>query len=288
MIRNIGKSIRMRLLNLAKEEQQEYMKVLVRYLHERLLFRISASPYKSNFLLKGSSLLFALDGFKSRPTIDIDLLGERISNDIENLREVFQKVCSIECEEDGVIFDTNSLELEPIAVEKRYPGSCIKVIAHLDTIVQQISVDIGFGDVVTPYPLSLDYPLLLPDVPAVELYAYSLETLIAEKFHAMVDRDESNSRMKDFFDVYQLFTNHDIDRELLSESIVSTFKNRNTPYRENLSLFSDEFASDTTRNVLWKAFLKKIRWKEQIDFSVVMICIRENLQKYWNKETLQF
>ena len=269
MTKNIGKSIRTRLLNLAKEEKQEYMKVLVRYLHERLLFRISASPYKSHFLLKGSSLLFALDGFKARPTIDIDLLGERISNDREKVR-----------------FDATSLELEPIAVEKKYPGTCVKVVAHLDTIVQQVSVDIGFGDVVTPYPLSLDYPLLLPDVPAVELYAYSLETLIAEKFHAMVDRDESNSRMKDFFDVYQLFANHEIDKELLAEAIVGTFKNRNTPYRENLALFTDKFATDATRNIWWKAFLKKIRWKEQIDFSVVMKCIKENLQAYWNKETL--
>ncbi len=248
MTKNIGKSIRTRLLNLAKEEKQEYMKVLVRYLHERLLFRISASPYKCHFLLKGSSLLFALDGFKARPTIDIDLLGERISNDRENLKEVFQKVCGIECDEDGVTFDAASLELEPIAVEKKYPGTCVKVVAHLDTIVQQVSVDIGFGDVVTPYPLSLDYPLLLPDVPAVELYAYSLETLIAEKFHAMVDRDESNSRMKDFFDVYQLFTYHEIDRILLAEAIASTFKNRNTPYREHLALFTDEFAKDTVRN----------------------------------------
>ena len=159
-------------------------------------------------------------------------------------------------------------------------------VAIGDTIVQQVSVDIGFGDVVTPYPLSLDYPLLLPDVPAVELYAYSLETLIAEKFHAMVDRDESNSRMKDFFDVYQLFANHEIDKELLAEAIVGTFKNRNTPYRENLALFTDKFATDATRNIWWKAFLKKIRWKEQIDFSVVMKCIKENLQAYWNKETL--
>ena len=142
------------------------------------------------------------------------------------------------------------------------------------------------ANVVTPYPLSLDYPLLLPDVPAVELYAYSLETLIAEKFHAMVDRDESNSRMKDFFDVYQLFANHEIDKELLAEAIVGTFKNRNTPYRENLALFTDKFATDATRNIWWKAFLKKIRWKEQIHFSVVMKCIKENLQAYWNKETL--
>lgn len=286
MTKNIGRSIKTRLLNLAKEEKQEYMKVLVRYLHERLLFRISASPYKSNFLLKGSSLLFALDGFKARPTIDIDLLGECISNERESLKETFEKICNIECEDDGVTYDATSLELEPIAVEKKYPGTCVKVVAHLDTIVQQISVDIGFGDVVTPYPLSLDYPLLLPNVPAVELYAYSLETLIAEKFHAMVDRDESNSRMKDFFDVYQLFANHIIDRELLSEAIVCTFSIRNTPYRANLMLFSDKFATDTTRNALWKAFLKKIRWKERLEFSVVMKCIKENLQEYWSEAIL--
>ena len=286
MTKNIGKSIKTRLLTLAKEEKQDYMKVLVRYLHERLLFRISASPYKSHFLLKGSSLLYALDGFKARPTIDIDLLGERISNDRDSLNRVFQKVCSVECEDDGVSFDADSLELVPIAVEKKYPGTCVKVVAHLDTIVQQVSVDIGFGDVVTPYPVSLDYPLLLPDVPAVELYAYSLETLIAEKFHTMVDRDESNSRMKDFFDVYQLFTYHEIDMTLLEEAIVSTFKNRNTSYKDNLALFTDKFARDDTRNEWWKAFLKKIRWKEQIDFSDVMNCIKENLHEYWNEDVL--
>lgn len=286
MTKNIGKSVRTRLLNLAREEKQEFMKVLVRYLHERLLFRISASPYKRHFLLKGSSLLFALDGFKARPTIDIDLLGESINNDRENLREVFQRILSVECKDDGVSFDGDSIELIPIAVEKRYPGTCVKVKAYLDTIVQQVSVDIGFGDVVTPYPLSLDYPLLLPDIPAVELYAYSLETLIAEKFHAMVDRDGSNSRMKDFFDVYQLFTNHEIDREILAEAIVGTFRNRKTSYRDNLALFTTGFAEDAMRNVWWKAFLKKIRWKENIDFSDVMRCIRENLQEYWNDEIL--
>lgn len=86
--------------------------------------------------------------------------------------------------------------------------------------------------------------------------------------------------------MYQLFANHEIDKELLAEAIVGTFKNRNTPYRENLALFTDKFATDATRNIWWKAFLKKIRWKEPIDFSVVMKCIKENLQAYWNKETL--
>ena len=286
MTRDRGKSIRERLLNIAKEEGQEYMKVLVRYLHERLLYRISVSPYKSHFLLKGSSLLYAYDGFKARPTIDIDLLGERISNDRERLKGVFGRICHIECEDDGVTFDADTLTLEPIAVEKKYPGSCVRVLAHLDTIVQQVSIDIGFGDVVTPCPLLLDYPLLLPDVPDVELYAYSLETLIAEKFHAMVDRDESNSRMKDFFDVYELLRNHEIAKELLKESVVSTFKNRGMRYREELALFTERFADDEKRNVMWRAFLRRIRWKEAIDFRVVMDCIKENLEVFWSRDVL--
>ena len=286
MTRDSGKSIRERLLNIAKEEGQEYMKVLVRYLHERLMYRISVSPYKSHFLLKGSSLLYAYDGFKARPTIDIDLLGERISNDRERLKGVFGRICHIECEDDGVTFDADTLTLEPIAVEKKYPGSCVRVLAHLDTIVQQVSIDIGFGDVVTPCPLLLDYPLLLPDVPDVELYAYSLETLIAEKFHAMVDRDESNSRMKDFFDVYELLRNHEIDKELLKESVVSTFKNRGMRYREELALFTERFADDEKRNVMWRAFLRRIRWKEAIDFRVVMDCIKENLEVFWSRDVL--
>ena len=286
MTRDRGKSIRERLLNIAKEEGQEYMKVLVRYLHERLMYRISVSPYKSHFLLKGSSLLYAYDGFKARPTIDIDLLGERISNDRERLKGVFGRICHIECKDDGVTFDADTLTLEPIAVEKKYPGSCVRVLAHLDTIVQQVSIDIGFGDVVTPCPLLLDYPLLLPDVPDVELYAYSLETLIAEKFHAMVDRDESNSRMKDFFDVYELLRNHEIDKELLKESVVSTFKNRGMRYREELALFTERFADDEKRNVMWRAFLRRIRWKEAIDFRVVMDCIKENLEVFWSRDVL--
>ena len=284
MTTNYGRSIRDRLLNLAKSEGHDYMKVLVRYLHERLLYRISISEYKSHFLLKGSSLLYAFDMFKARPTIDIDLLGERINRDSEYLESVFSRIARVDCPVDGVIFDAESIESHSIAAEKKYPGTCITMTAHLDTIIQPVSIDVGFGDIVTPCPLSLDYPLLIDCVPQVELYAYSLETLIAEKFHAMVDRDEGNSRMKDFFDVFYLFKNHDIDRELLKEATTATFKNRGMVYRDNLKLFTPDFAKDLRRNIQWNAFLRKIRWKETITFEEVMELIRINLSDYWNNE----
>ncbi len=283
MIKNVGKSIRTRLLNLSKDEQQEYMKVLVRYFHERLLYRISVSPYKQQFLLKGSSLLFAYDMFKTRPTIDIDLLGNHINRDSENLRQAFAVICAIECEQDGVNFDADSIKLEPIALEKKYPGSCVTITASLDTIVMPVSIDIGFGDVVTPYPLTLDYPLLLENLPSVELNAYSLETLIAEKFHTMIERDVSNSRMKDFFDVYYIFKNHTIDEDTLHEAVVNTFHNRGTYYNPVAKLFTEDFATDQQRNTSWISFLKKIRWKEKIGFPEVMALIHERLSQYWNE-----
>ena len=284
--RNVGMSIKTRLLQFSKESQMDYMKILVRYLHERLLYRVSISPYREKLLLKGSSLLYAYERWDARPTLDIDLLGHRISNSEENIRSIMTEICQLECPEDGVTFDAQTIHLEPIAVEKKYPGVCVTVDAHLDTIKQAVSIDIGFGDIITPEPMPLDYPAILKDVPEANLMAYSLETLIAEKFHAMVDRDEQNSRMKDFYDVYQLFCKQAINTELLEEAIVNTFRNRGTYYHENLHLFDKEFATNPDRNKRWKAFLRKMRISDIIEFEDVMQVIKENLQPYWNIDLL--
>lgn len=284
--RNIGMSIKTRLLQFSQESHMDYMKILVRYLHERLLYRVSISAYRDKLLLKGSSLLYAYERWDARPTLDIDLLGHRISNSEENIRSIMTEICQLECPEDGVSFDAQSIQLEPIALEKKYPGLCVTIDAHLDTIKQAVSLDIGFGDIITPEAMPLDYPTILSDIPEANLMAYSLETLIAEKFHAMVDRDEQNSRMKDFYDVYQLFCKKVVNTELLEEAIVNTFRNRGTYYHEHLHLFDKEFATDPNRNIRWKAFLRKIRTSEHIEFEEVMDVLRENLQRYWNKELL--
>lgn len=117
-------------------------------------------------------------------------------------------------------FDVNSIKLEPITVEKKYPGTRFYFTAHMDTIAYNMSVDIGFGDVVTPYPTTIDFPLLLPDIPSVNIQAYSLETVVAEKFHTMIDRDVLNSRMKDFFDCYQLLTKRDLSDDTLYDDMM--------------------------------------------------------------------
>ncbi len=284
MKENIGKSVRARLLNISKEygEKDGFMKLLVRYLHERLIYRISVSKYRENFFLKGGSLLYAYNGLKGRPTQDIDFLAAQISRDQNRLKDAFAEICQIECEEDGVCFDASSIRAEEITQERKYPGTRISITAHLDTISQQVSADIGFGDVITPQPVNLDYPVFLDTTPPIKIQAYSLETVIAEKFHAMVERDTENSRMKDFFDCYQILKHQssEIKEGVLSEAIQATFENRDTVIPENLQLFTEVFAKDEQRQSMWKNFLKKINWKEDITFSEVMNLIKKRLEKY--------
>ena len=285
--KNYGKSVKTRLLNLMNETGYKYMYLLARYFNERLLYRVSVSQYKDNFLLKGGSLLYAMDGLNARPTIDVDFMAERISRDREFLTKVFQEILGIVCDEDGVTFDTENITMEPITVEKKYPGTRFFFTAHMDSIIHKMSVDIGFGDVVTPYPASIDFPLLLPNIPSVNLQAYSLETVIAEKFHTMLDRDEYNSRMKDFFDCYQLLTKRELDDETLYDAIKATFDNRELEYNPQLKLFTAEFVNDANRQMQWKLFLRKIQWKEELSFNVVMQAITDRLkpmaEKYWDK-----
>ena len=287
-IKNYGKSVKTKLLNLMNSSGYKYMYLLARYFNERLLYRVSVSPYRENFLLKGGSLLYALNGLETRPTIDIDFMAQRISRDREHLEKVFREILSIECLEDGVTFDVNGLRSEPITVEKEYPGTRFFVTAKMDTIVYPMSMDIGFGDVVTPGPVTVDFPLLLQDVPSINIQAYSLETIVAEKFHAMVERDVNNSRMKDFFDCYQILTTKELDDEMLYEAIKATFDNRELAYNTNLRLFNDDFCTDEVRLKRWEVFLKKIQWKESLSFANVMAVVTERLKglydRYWEEK----
>ena len=282
-VKNYAKSVKTRLLNLMNSSGYKYMYLLARYFNERLLYRVSVSQYKDNFLLKGGALLYAFNGLETRPTIDIDFMARRISRNREYLERVFREILSIECEEDGVTFDVEDLRSEPITVEKEYPGSRFFITAQMDSIVYPMSMDIGFGDVVTPSPVEVDFPLLLGDIPAINIKAYSLETVVAEKFHAMIDRDVTNSRMKDFFDCYQILTMKELDDEGLFKAIKATFDNRGLTKNDDLRLFSEEFYTDKARLLRWKAFIKKIQWKEDVAFIDVMRVITTSLEPMYNK-----
>lgn len=278
---NYGKSVKERLLNISRDEQYSSQLLLSRYFQERLLYRLSVSEYKDRFILKGGALLYAHDGFQARPTLDIDFMARRISNDAENIKGIFSEICQIACAEDGVTFDSDTIETGEIAITKEYHGVRVSLMAHLDTAQQRISMDVGFGDVITPYPQQLAFPALIDTVPGTTILTYSLETVVAEKFQAMISLSIGNSRMKDFFDVYQIMTRQDIDAEILGEAIKATFANRDTKYVENHPLFTEEFFTDTNRNLYWEGFLRRIKFGEALSFVVVGELIRNRLQPYW-------
>ena len=280
-IKNYGKSNRTKLLNLARKTKgADYNLILLRFVQERFLYRMSLSAYRENFFLKGGALLFAHERFAARPTRDMDFLGDHISRDKENIKRIMQEICNIACEEDGVTFECgeDDILLEDITIEKEYNGTRVHMTAHMDTIVQPFSVDVGFGDVIVPQPAQLDYPLLIEGLPAVNVEAYSLETVVAEKFQTMIDRGTINSRMKDFFDVYTILKEDKVDTELLKEAIVEVFANRGTEMDANSVVFSDGFAQDAMRQTMWKAYLKKIKYKDELPFEEVMSIVRERLQ----------
>lgn len=278
---NSGKSVKERLLNLSKAEHYNPQMMISRYMQERLLYRLSISNYRERFILKGGALLYAHDRFEARPTLDIDFMATRINNDKENIKRIIKEICNVECTPDGASYDADTVEAEDITVNKEYHGVRVSVVAHLDTARQRVSMDIGFGDVVTPAPQELAFPALIDTVPQAEIKAYSLETVVAEKFHAMIVLSLANSRMKDFFDIYRILVTDRVDDEILSEAIKSTFANRETGYRENHPLFTEEFFASKDRQSFWNGFLRKIKYPESIDFQTVGLLIRERLQPYW-------
>ena len=281
-IKNYGKSIRTKLLNVAKKEDVFHQTILTRYFQERLLYRMSQTRYRNNFYLKGGALMYAYEKFAARPTLDIDFLGNNISNEGATIVAAFKEICSVPYEEDGVDFDIYNITAQNITEFKDYHGIRLSIPVKMDTISQVLTMDIGFGDVVSPY-----YPSLLPDVPSVNLKAYSIETVIAEKFHTMLDRDVFNSRRKDFFDCYQLFGTYKIDHDSLYQAINATFSNRKLEYNADRKLFTESFATDEERNMNWNRFLKQINFKQELPFPKVMDLLRDELlpmeDKYWHE-----
>lgn len=280
-VKNYSKSIRGKLLNIAKDENIFYQTVLTRYFQERLLYRISQTRYRNNFYLKGGALMYAYERFAARPTLDIDFLGNNISNESSSIISAFKEICSVPYEEDGVNFDVEKITAQNITEFKDYHGIRLSIPVSMDTISQVMTMDIGFGDVVTPKPVDLDYPILLEHLPSANILAYSLETVIAEKLHAVVDLADQSSRMKDYYDLYTILHNEKFDADVLQEAVIRTFENRHTPYDDNTMFFRKEFSENQQMQVRWQAFIKKIKKSTDLTFADVVIYIQECLEPYW-------
>lgn len=256
--RNVGASVRARLLNKARAQRQDFNLVLTRYALERLLYRLSVSEHAEHFLLKGALLFDLWFDVPHRPTRDIDLLGFGLA-DFPYLVATFEDLCKLDVQ-DGITFDFESIRAEEIRKEANYQGIRVTLLGHVDGARCPVQIDVGYGDAVTPAPEIVDYPVILSDFPAPRLRVYPRYTVIAEKFEAMVSLGIANTRMKDYFDLWVLSRNSEFEGAVLQQAIEATFSRRATGIPQGVPLaLTDAFAADTEKQKQWQSFLQKNR-----------------------------
>ncbi|NTW84246.1 MAG: nucleotidyl transferase AbiEii/AbiGii toxin family protein [Chlorobiaceae bacterium] len=253
-IRNIGASVRQRLLNKARQDNRPFQELLQYYAMERFLYRLSVSSFADRFILKGALLLRVWHAPLARPTMDIDMLC-RTANAPENITTIIHHVLSVEEQEDGIIFDPESITVESITEDADYEGLRVRFRGHLDAVRLTIQLDIGFGDKVYPYPVQESLPSLL-NFSQVKMYCYSMESTIAEKFEVMAKLGILNSRMKDFYDIWMLSRQYNFDGSRLAEAIKQTFEQRGIKLVQPQEIFSRKFIEE--KQVQWTAFRKRI------------------------------
>lgn len=257
--KNVSASVKAQLLNLARTGAEDFNAVLTRYVLERLLYRLSISTHAHEFLLKGAILFTVWSQRPHRATKDIDLLGFGEPS-LARLITGFREICSTTVvEDDGLTFDADSVRAEPIREQAFYDGIRVTFVAHLGSARIPVQVDVGFGDATSPSPEMVELPTLLAQ-PAPRLRAYRREVAIAEKLHAMVDLGLSNSRMKDYFDIWFLAVHFSFVGEELVTAVRSTFERRRTAVPAELPLgLRREFADDSGKLTQWQAFTKRTR-----------------------------
>jgi predicted nucleotidyltransferase component of viral defense system len=254
--RNMGASVRGRLLNLAKERGQPFDLLLTRYALERLLYRLSTTQYRERFVLKGAMLMTTWFDTKFRPTRDVDFLGFGESEP-DKVLGIFREICTV-AQDDGVRFDADAIKVERNHEELEYGGLRLRTQAIIDGARVPVVIDIGFGDATEPGLDEIDYPVLL-DAPAPKLLGYRHETVVAEKFEAIVKLGRANSRMKDFYDIWMLSRAHEFKGDALARAIAATFARRKTyiPTEPPIGL-TKAFADDRAKQQQWKSFADAI------------------------------
>lgn len=255
MTRDIAASVRGQLQNRAKQTGRPFQELLQYFAMERFLYRLSKSEHVSRFVLKGALMFRVWNAAQSRATRDIDFLA-RADNDVESISQIFKTVCDQDVAPDGVIFHSNTAQGIAIKEDADYSGVRVTFMATIQNARLPMQIDIGFGDVVNPAPAIIEYPALLDFEPA-RLAGYPAETVIAEKFEAMVKLGQLNSRMKDFYDILILSRQFHFDGPTLATAIRATFQNRGTAIRNDASLFSSELADDNSKQLQWAAFVRK-------------------------------
>ncbi len=261
-IKNMAFSVKERLKNKTRSLNRTFNDMLNFYATERFLYRLSRSEYASTFILKGALIFQVWNSGKFRPTQDIDLLGTT-DNSEQNIRKIFKSILMTEVEDDGLEFFPETVMTMLIKEDADYHGVRVTFKGKLDTAKIDIQVDVGFNDIIYPEPDSVEFPVILNfSNPSIKIY--TKESVIAEKFEAMTQLGNQNSRMKDFYDIWNMSHSFDFDIQKLSEAVKITFNHRKTGLSADIIAFTDEFP--VNKQMQWKAFRNKIRQEDIPEF----------------------
>ena len=293
-VTNIAASIRQRLANRARERKEDFGLLLTKYALERLLFRIGQSEYRKIFVLKGALLFELWTEEAHRPTRDADFLSNGDS-DPSRFESIFKEICALPVDEDGLQFDPASVKAQRIKEDADYEGVRVTFLGYLERARIPMQIDIGFGDTITPPPVETSFPTIL-NGPAPSLFTYPKETVVAEKFEAMVKLGIANSRMKDFHDIRALSELFSFDGPVLADAIVRTFERRKTALPTISApprAFTSEFFEDESRQRQWGAFnIKNRLYIESVPFRRVVgdierflmpLVIGVTKMEHWNR-----
>ena len=251
-IKNMAASVLTRLKNQSKEEGIPFQMVLQLFAQEEFLRKLSLSQYADNLILKGGMFIYTLTEFDSRPTRDIDFLIKNLHGSLENIEHIMRDICNISTGNDFITIEV--LGTETISVDKKYPGVKTSFMGSIEKVRIPFSIDVGIDDVIVPDPIKRMIITRLPDFVSPEVYTYSLESTIAEKFDAILQRMAGTSRMKDFYDIYYLSGIFDFEGEILIEAVKSTLVHRNRELPDDVFAEIEDFKNSDALNTQWKAF----------------------------------
>ncbi len=277
-------SARQRIKNEARKQGVNPNTMYVRYGMERFLYRLGRSEYRSRYILKGAMLFFTWENVVFRQTRDLDF-SSFASFDADTIEANIRDICSLSVEpDDGLIFRDDSLRIAPIRINEAYKGFRARFVWRLGNTRIASQIDIGFGDVVTPEPVDMVFPAML-DMPPARILAYPRETVVAEKFSAIISIGVGNSRVKDLYDIWVLSGNFEFDGTVLQRAVKSTFDRQRAdlPLESPISL-RDAFAADPGNMDMWSRFLQRAAAESSPSLSEVVARCRDFLMPLARQE----
>ncbi|MCI8843933.1 MAG: nucleotidyl transferase AbiEii/AbiGii toxin family protein [Oscillospiraceae bacterium] len=289
---DVAASVLAKLKNKAKAAGISYQQCLQLFMQEEFLRKLSKSGYEDTLILKGGLFIYTLTNFESRATIDVDFLLRSVSNSLDEVKAIILKILATPTGNDYI--EMNAKGFEEISPQRKYHGISTQIIGKIKNVRVPFNVDIGVGDVIVPRAVQRTIHTQLPDFEAPVIMTYSLESTIAEKFDAILQRFELTGRMKDFYDIYYLARTFDFDGAKLQTAISKTLERRGTPYEKDSFKRVVSLAEDVDMQKRWKFFLKVIK-DDTPEFSAVIeeiqtflepvfdaIVNEEEWQKQWN------